>query len=110
MRSVTMPELSDSPAHKMMVAKTWYTKSSWRQLVYRIGIAVNTGARQCEAAVLASFGVFHGDFMAMMATAREIARMSGENRFAVLSPQHPPDGSYIPGTEEREHTGGHSRS
>jgi hypothetical protein len=40
---------------------------------------LNTGAQQCESAALASFGVFCQDFMAMMATAREIARVSGAN-------------------------------
>jgi hypothetical protein len=39
---------------------------------------LNTGARQCKAAVLASFGVFCGDFMAMMATASEIPWVSGK--------------------------------
>ena len=43
---------------------------------------LNTGARQCEEAVLASFGVLCGDFTAMVATAKAIARMSGENRWS----------------------------
>ena len=32
--------------------------------------------------MLASFGVFCGDFMAIMAAAKAIARMSGENRWS----------------------------
>src|SRR5262245_14979575 len=38
---------------------------------------LNTGARQCKAAALASFGVFCGDFMAMMATAQGPGSRSG---------------------------------
>src|SRR6516162_371728 len=61
-------------------ARVWFlidqagSRAQHLQMPYR---RPNTGARQCEAAVLASFGVFCGNFMAMMAAAREIARVSG---------------------------------
>jgi hypothetical protein len=54
-------------------------------VIVKVGSEDATGIRlhtQCEAAVLASFGMFCGDFMAMAATAKAIARMSGENQWS----------------------------